>query len=86
MIKRAFWSGLASLAMAGSMMAQESAPPPDQMAQGLAQPLGAPQAAYPVSLPTDRNAFPADIMTRMRAALVAQADNPQAPRPVRPND
>jgi hypothetical protein len=36
------------------------------------------QPPVPVSLPADRNAFPADILARMRAALVAQVADPGA--------
>ena len=37
---------------------------------GQAIPLGAPRPSVSVTPPADRNAFPADIMARMRAALV----------------
>jgi hypothetical protein len=50
---------------------------------GLTIPLGPPQASVPVSVPADRNAFPAEILARMRAALVAQAESPRS-RPAAP--
>lgn len=84
----AVWAGLASLGLAGQVGAQEAVPAQEQAHHGLAHPLGAPQPSYPVSIPTERNAFPAEIMDRMRQALVLQAENPgrrQAP-PVRQND
>ena len=45
-------------------------------APGLSVSLGPWQPSVPVSLPTARNAFPAEILARMRAALGAQAANP----------
>ncbi|MDX1820425.1 MAG: hypothetical protein R3197_05950 [Paracoccaceae bacterium] len=58
-----------AMAVAAEEETQEPAP-------GLAAPLGPWQTSVPVSLPTERNAFPAEILTRMRAALAAQAANP----------
>jgi hypothetical protein len=47
-------------------------------------PLGPPRPPVPITAPVGRNAFPQDILARMRAGLVAQAENPRsrpAPRP-----
>jgi hypothetical protein len=41
-------------------------------------PLGAPRPSVPVILPADRNAFPADILARMREALVDRSGNARA--------
>ncbi len=48
----------------------------DAKLSALAIPLGPPQASVPTSVPVDRNAFPAEIIARMRAALIARADDP----------
>lgn len=45
---------------------------------GQALPLGAPRPSVPVILPADRNAFPADILARMREALVDRSGNARA--------
>ncbi len=87
-LQNAVWAGLASLGLAGQIGAEEAVPAQEQAYHGLARPLGPPQPSYPISIPKDRNAFPAEIMDRMRQALVLQAENPgrrPAPR-VRQND
>ena len=63
--------GIAAFAAAADAPAQPVTP-----TSGLTIPLGPPQASVPISSPINRNAFPADILLRMRAALKAQADNP----------
>ncbi len=41
-------------------------------------PLGAPYASFPVSAPPSLNAFPPEILQRMREALILRAENPQS--------
>lgn len=72
---------LAALANLGIAALAAAADAPEASASakpGLAVPLGSPQPSTPISAPMDRNAFPADILLRMRTALVAQAENPQS--------
>ena len=65
-----------ALAGAGSGAIAAGGAPKDTPAQagtpfsGQTIPLGAPRPSVSVTPPADRNAFPADIMARMRAALV----------------
>jgi len=49
-------------------------------------PLGAPQAPFAASAPPDRNAFPPEILARMREALIKHAENPQSGTKTRKND
>ncbi|MFU8863068.1 MAG: hypothetical protein ACNA7O_04080 [Rhodobacterales bacterium] len=48
--------------------------------------LGAPQSPFAVSTPADRNAFPPEILQRMREALIKHAENPQSGTKTRKND
>lgn len=49
-------------------------------------PLGAQQAPFAASAPPDRNAFPPEILARMREALIVRAENPQSGTKTRKND
>lgn len=49
-------------------------------------PLGAPQPSFAITAPTDRNAFPPEILARMREALIKHAENPQSGTKTRKND
>ncbi len=75
------FAAMANLGIAAFAAAAADAPAQDPAqdptaSPGLTIPLGPPQASVPVNVPVDRNAFPADILARMREALVAQAESP----------
>jgi hypothetical protein len=78
------FAAMANLGIAAFAAAAADAPAQDPTASpGLTIPLGPPQASVSVNVPTDRNAFPAEILARMREALVAQAESPRS-RPAAP--
>lgn len=63
-------------------VAEKPATAPDSgLMTGHTVPLGPPQPSIRISLPKERNAFPADIMARMRAALVAKTATPGSQLP-----
>lgn len=75
--------GTAVLAVASLPAAAEkpATAPDTALMAGHTIPLGPPAPSIRTSLPKERNAFPVDIMTRMRAALVAQAATKGSPLP-----
>lgn len=74
----------ATMAATGTGAGAAGDAPKDTTAQagtpfgGQTIPLGAPRPSVPVILPADRNAFPADILARMREALVDRSGNARA--------
>lgn len=75
-------AGAGSVTGTGAIAAGEA--PKDAPAQagapfdGKTIPLGAPRPVVSVTPPVDRNAFPAEIMARLRAALVDRSGNVRA--------
>lgn len=75
------------VAAAGIAVAETPAPAqPNTDVIGRIIPLGAPQAPFAASAPADRNAFPPEILARMREALTMRAENPQTGTKTRKND
>ncbi|WP_341212402.1 hypothetical protein [uncultured Limimaricola sp.] len=62
---------LLALCLAGPAFAAGSAEPVEKEAEAAAPPAGAAQQPYALLPPEHLNAFPPEILARMRAALVA---------------
>lgn len=69
-------AGFLATAAAAEAPGEAAQAPQPALTRAVGLPLGPPRPSFPVTEPLHRNAFPADILARMRAALVARGGLP----------